>query len=83
MTPAEWLAVVFLVSFTLSTAWEIFEPDSLVLTFNSNMRLALAVLTQIAVIVLSLMVLSAGLAFVAAVSTLFCLSIGVSVSRHF
>lgn len=82
MTPAEWLAIVFLASFTLSTMWNFFEPDSLVLKFNSNMRLVLALATQIAVVVLSLMVLSAGPVLLSAMLVLFVMGTAVQIARH-
>lgn len=61
MTPAEWLAVLFITSQIMSVLWSSLEPGSLTVKFHSNMRLLVAVATQIAALVLSLAVLSASL----------------------
>lgn len=81
MTPAEWLAIVLLGSFALSSLWNIFEPDSLVLKFNSPMRLVIAFGVQIAAVVLSLMVLSASTLLIAGLVIAGVLSIAINVAR--
>ena len=81
MTPAEWLAALFLFSLTLSTLWELVDPESLVLTFNSKMRLLLALATQIAVIVLSLIVLAAGPALTVAVVSFLVMAVILTIAK--